>query len=107
MRKKKIPNRQEVLGQMMTLATHPVNDAICLAYLPEHGPESIGSLDLTGLTEFKRNANGTVELKFTDRMTVLSALLDRLEEADSVGAAAFLQALEPTPSGAPAEPSRR
>lgn len=96
MSKQKMLSKQEVLREMMHLACHPVNDAVRLAYLSEEEQEEISKLDLSGLSEFKRNANGTLELKFTDRLGVLQSLLDRLEteEEEGVGALAFLQALE-------------
>lgn len=99
MRKKKLVSKQEVLRQMMELASHPVNDAVRLAFLAGEPGEEIGALDLVGLSEFKRNANGTVEIKFTDRLAVFQSLMDRLEEDEASGAVAFLQALE-----APDEP---
>ena len=94
MRKKKLVTRAAVLREMMALATHPVNDAVRLAYFSEDCHEEIAQLDLTGLNEFKRNANGTVEIKLTDRMRVLEAIADRLDEEQTQTAASFLQALE-------------
>lgn len=93
-RKKKMVSKQEVLRQMMELASHPVNDALRLAFLSGEPGEEIGALDLVGLSEFKRNATGTVEIKFTDRLAVLQCLMDRLEEDEPSGALAFLQALD-------------
>jgi hypothetical protein len=84
-----------------------VNDAVLLAYLGEGQAQEIRKLDLTGLTEFKRNANGTVEIKLTDRMTVLEALMERLEEDRETGAAAFMKALEGASAPTGPEPSRR
>lgn len=63
MKRAKQVNRQEVLRQMMELAAGQANDAVRLAYLTEEEQETIGGLNLTCLTEFKRNANGTVEVK--------------------------------------------
>ena len=45
------------------------------------------------LTEFKRNSNGSVEVKLADRAAVLVKLLEQLKDEEG-GAAAFLQALE-------------
>ena len=83
--------RQEVLRKMLELAAGPANDAMKLAYLS--GEEEIGSLALDCLTEFKRNSNGSVEVKLADRAAVLVKLLEQLKEAEGA-AAAFLQALE-------------
>lgn len=46
------------------------------------------------VAEFKRNGNGTVEVKFVDRVKALSALYDMLGGGDADEAAEFLQALE-------------
>lgn len=93
MKRKKAVSKKAVLSQMMELATQSVNDAVRLAYLSPEEQDVIASLDLSALTEFKRNSNGAVELKLTDRMNVLESLFDRLEEDADTGAT-FLQALE-------------
>ena len=108
MKKTRIATKENILQEMMALATKPANDAVRLAYLPREDCESIAKLDLVGLTEFKRNANGTVELKLTDRMMVLEKLLDRLEGDSQDKAAAFFKALEaPPPLPEPDGQSRR
>lgn len=107
MKKRKAVSKRDVLLQMMELASHPVNDAVRLAFLSEESRDEIASLDLRGLSEFKRNANGTVEVKFTDRLAVLQSLLERMEEEENVGAMAFLQALESEESHGAMEVSRR
>lgn len=107
MKKRKAVSKGEVLRQMMELASHPVNDAVRLAFLSEESRDEIGTLDLCGLSEFKRSANGAVEVKFTDRLAVLQSLLDRMEEEESVGALAFLQALEGGEGASAMEVSRR
>ena len=99
MAKGKPVSRKEVLQRMMELAVGNANDAVKLAYLSEEQWEDIGGLNLGCLTEFKRNANGTVEVKLADRAAVLEKLLDQLKE-EAGGPAAFLSALEQ-----PAEPS--
>lgn len=83
--------RQEVLQKMLELAAGPANDAVKLAYLSAE--EEIGTLELGCLTEFRRNSNGTVEVKLTDRAAVLVKLLEQLKDEEGA-AAAFLQALE-------------
>ena len=83
--------RQEVLRKMLELAAEPANDAVKLAYLS--GEEEIGALALDCLTEFKRNSNGSVEVKLADRAAVLVKLLEQLKDEEGA-AAAFLQALE-------------
>ena len=57
-----------------------VNDAVRLAFLTEKELGEIGKLDLSAVTEFKRNSNGTVELKFVDRLAALQWLSERVGE---------------------------
>lgn len=93
MKRRKNVSRDEVLREMMDLATRPTNDAVRLAYLPAEREEEILGLDLLGLTEFKRNGNGTVELKLTNRLAVLEKLADLVQDSQSA-AAAFFQAMD-------------
>ncbi|MBR4099220.1 MAG: XRE family transcriptional regulator [Clostridium sp.] len=67
---------------MWRLASARANDAVKLAFLPEEETAEIGRLDLAALTELKRVSNGTVELKFTDRMRALETLYRLLEEEE-------------------------
>ena len=78
MDKKEKQRRERLLRQILRLMQAPVNDAVKLAYLQEEETERIDGLDLTALKEFKRSANGVVELKFIDRLEVARQLLERL-----------------------------
>lgn len=67
---------REILDRILSLAFCRANDAIKLLFIePERAAELIGELDLEVISEIKRNANGTVELKFIDRVEVLRELL--------------------------------
>ena len=99
MKRTKTVKRETVLRQMLDLAAGAANDAVKLAYLPEDGRDGIDALSLACLTEFKRNANGTVEIQLVDRAAVLEKLLEQLG-GDDAGAAAFLQALDRGPGPA-------
>ena len=90
-----LPRRQALLEQMWALARVKVNDAVKLAYLQEEQLERIDGLDLAALTEFKRGGNGSVELKFSDRMKALERLLELTEEGAEERLNAFLNAMEP------------
>ena len=68
MAKSKLPERGQILKRMWQLADASVEDAVRLAYFPEEEREGLGKLDLDALTEFKRGANGVIELKFVDRV---------------------------------------
>lgn len=52
----------------------------------------IGKLDLSMLTEFKRDKNGSIQVKLLDRLLVVEKLLALSEEGNE-SAAQFLSAL--------------
>ena len=70
------------------------NDAVKLAFLEEGETEEIDRLNLEALTEFKRSANGTVEIRLIDRVAVLKLLLEWAEGEPGEEAAEFFRALE-------------
>ena len=73
-------HRDEVLRQIEALAASPVNDAVRLAFLSEDELSALDGLDLSPITEFKRTSNGSVELKFIDRLAALQWLMERAGE---------------------------
>ena len=81
---KKDVRREDVIEALKEIAT----------YLSEPTAQLIRKMDLSAVAEFKRNGNGTVEVKFVDRVKALSALYDMLGGGDADEAAEFLQALE-------------
>ena len=89
---------------MLELSAAHANDAVKLAYLDREDQGQIAGLDLRCLTEFKRNSNGTVEVKLADRAGVLVKLLEQLKEEENTGPAAFLQALDGPPEPPPRPP---
>ena len=60
------------------MAFYRPNDAIRIAM--EEGDVDVGRLRLEGVSEFKRHANGAVEIKFFDRLKALELLLELEEE---------------------------
>ena len=94
LKRNKNVERQEVLRRMLELAAGSANDAVKLAYLSGEDREAIDGLELGCLTEFRRNSNGTVEVKLTDRAAVLVKLLEQMKDQGDEGPAAFLRALE-------------
>ncbi len=76
----KIKSKAIILDKLMKLAESPANDAVRLAFLDEEGIGELKELDLSAITEFKRNSNGTVELKFVDRLAALKWLAERGED---------------------------
>ena len=89
--------RQNIINDLRRLAGSKANDAVKLAYLTQEEAGQIGGLDLRALAEFKRGANGAVEIKLVDRLRALE-LLDRLsqrEEDQALGS--FLDGLREEP----------
>ena len=83
--------KAQILNEIQRLAQSKANDAVRLAFLEEEALEAMEGLDLSALTEFKRNKNGTVEMKFIDRMAALEWLAER---CDDPRAARLYKALE-------------
>ena len=73
-------SRKAVLRQIRKLVESRVNDAVRLAFLSEEELGELAKLDLSAVAEFKRSSNGTVEVKFIDRLAALQWLMDRAEE---------------------------
>ena len=91
---KKELGREDVIEALKEIAFGRVNRGVELTYLSEPTAQLIRKMDLSAVAEFKRNGNGTVEVKFVDRVKALSALYDMLGGGDADEAAEFLQALE-------------
>ena len=82
--------RQDVTRRLAELAFGKANDCVRLAL--EDAP-SLDKLDLSLLSEVKRNEKGTVEIKLIDRLRALEQLAEVAEE-DKTDMDAFLQALQ-------------
>ena len=91
---KKELGREDVIEALKKIAFGRGNRGVELTYLSEPTAQLIRKMDLSAVAEFKRNANGTVEVKFVDRVKALSALYDMLGGGDADEAAEFLEALE-------------
>jgi len=82
--------RQDVTRRLAELAFGRVND--CVRLVLEELPE-LEKLDLSLLSEVKRNEKGTVEVRLIDRLRVLEQL-ERVIGEDNGELGAFLQALQ-------------
>ena len=80
---------EDVVRMLASLAFGRCNDCVKLVLDPETPVEL---LDLTLLTEIKRNEKGTVEIKLLDRLAAIEQL-SVLVSSDDETAAAFLSAL--------------
>ena len=82
-------SREDVTRRLAELAFGKANDCVRLAL--EDEPE-LGKLDLSLLSEVKRNDKGTVEIKLIDRLRALEQLAQVAGEG-SEDLELFLQAL--------------
>ena len=83
-------SRSDVTRRLAELAFGKANDCVRLAL--EDDP-NLGKLDLSLLSEVKRNDKGTVEIKLIDRLRALEQLAQVAGE-DTQDLEAFLQALQ-------------
>lgn len=92
-------NRREELGQeelveyLRQLAAWKNNDVVKLAFLDAEEADKVDTLDLSGVVELKRNANGTFEAKFVDKVRVLTMLRELMEERRDGSLEEFLDGL--------------
>ena len=85
--------RRELTAYLRKLIRWKSNDVVKLSLL---GPEDAGQvdrLDLTGVAELKRNANGAFEVKFVDKLRVLDMLRELMEERRDGALEDFLNGL--------------
>ncbi len=82
--------KADVARRLAELAFGRVNDCARLAF--EEDP-AVDKLDLTLLSEIKRNEKGTVEVKLVDRLKALEQLALAAQEAGT-DLESFLQALQ-------------
>ena len=82
--------RQDVTRRLAELAFGKANDCVKLAL--EENP-CLDKLDLSLLSEVKRNDRGTVEIKLIDRLRALEQLAQAAGE-ERADVDAFLQALQ-------------
>ena len=83
-------SREDVTRRLAELAFGKANDCVRLAL--EDDPK-LGKLDLSLLSEVKRNDKGTVEIKLIDRLRALEQLAQVAEESGE-DLEQFLKALQ-------------
>ena len=82
-------DREEILEALKRVALSSPNDAVALAPKDAY----VKSLDLWGVSEFKVNSAGAVEVKFADRVKAIGLLLECAGGGED-GMNALLNALE-------------
>ena len=85
--------RQELVGQLRKLVKRKNNDVVKLAFLEGEEAEQVDGLDLSGVVELRRNANGTFEAKFVDKVRVLAMLREVLDQERGGALEDFLDGL--------------
>ena len=86
--------REDVIEALKRIAFGKTNGGVELAYLEQATEQKIRRMDLAAVAEFKRGANGAVEVKFVDRVKALCALFEQLGSGGGDETEEFLQALE-------------
>ncbi len=76
------------------LATSVPNDAVKLLFLDNEDLSVLEDLDLFLLSEIKRSPNGTVEMKFVDRLAVIRELNALKKDSESQTRDSFYAALD-------------
>ena len=95
---KKLPNDDDIIRRLGELAFGKSNDIVKLVMENEVLGDQIKKLDLSLLSELKRNSNGTVEVKMVNRLDALELLAKLLgtEKDGSSEAECFYRAMEST-----------
>ena len=91
--------REELLEYLRQLAEWKNNDVVKLAFLEGEEAEQVDGLDLSGVVELRRNANGTFEAKFVDKVRVLAMLRELMDEGRDGALEDFLDGLCPPRDG--------
>ena len=94
--KKKKPGemgQEELLEYLIRLVEWKNNDVVKLALLGSEDEPNVEELDLSGVVELKRNANGTFEAKFVDKVRVLAMIRELMEERRDGALGEFLDGL--------------
>ena len=85
--------QEELLEYLRRLAEWKNNDVVKLAFLNPEDAERVDGLDLSGVVELKRNANGTFEAKFVDKVRVLGMIRELMDERRDGELGEFLDGL--------------
>ena len=97
---KKLPNGDDIIRRLGDLAFGKSNDIVKLVMENEVLGDQIRKLDLSLLSELKRNSNGTVEVKLVNRLDALELLAKLLgtEKDAQSEVECFFRAMESTAS---------
>ena len=85
--------QEELLEYLRKLVEWRNNDVVKLALLGQEDGPQVEELDLSGVVELKRNANGAFEAKFVDKVRVLAMIRELMEERRDGALGEFLDGL--------------
>ena len=85
--------QKELLEYLRGLMEWRNNDVVKLALLGTEDAPKVEDLDLSGVVELKRNANGTFEAKFVDKVRVLAMLRELMDQRRDGALGEFLDGL--------------
>lgn len=85
--------KRELTAYLRKLARWKNNDVVKLAFLEPERLDEVDKLDLTGVVELKRNANGTFEARFVDKVRVLAMLRELMDDKQDGELEEFLNGL--------------
>ena len=85
--------QEELLEYLKRLVEWRNNDVVKLALLGQEDGQQVEELDLSGVVELKRSANGTFEAKFVDKVRVLGMIRELMEERRDGALGEFLDGL--------------
>ena len=88
-----LKSRKELIAYLRKLARWKNNDVVKLAFLEPERIDEVDKLDLAGVVELKRNANGTFEARFVDKVRVLAMLRELMDERQDGELEDFLNSL--------------
>ena len=96
----RIFRKKDVIKRLGEIALGRSNDSVKLAFT---NPDrlDIDSLDLTMLSELRRAANGSVEIKLINRLDALKIMMEALKDEPGGEALEFLQTLCSAEAGDP------
>ncbi len=91
---KKRSGAQSSAALLTKLASSVPNDAVKLLFLDNEDLSVLEDLDLFLLSEIKRSPNGTVEMKFVDRLAVIKELNELKKDSEKSVQDSFYAALD-------------
>lgn len=92
LREQKI-NTAEIVAGLKRIAFGSVGDSVKLLFGQDFNLQNFEELDLFNVSEIKRGANGTIEVKFFDRQRALEKLLEVSFTENTEQGSSFLDAI--------------